>query len=254
MKTIIRYSLLMLCATMACVSCHERNVPTPIEAPSWKAEEIQQESISWSVADDAIDITSRMYLIVNVNLKDSVTKQDKLSAWYGEECVSVTQPVSTPDGLLFYMIINRPKAGESKRITLAYYSSKSGKVTYWPNLFWYQHDGVLGSAEEPYSLPADKSSAYRMSSTIHCTLPDTIQAAEGDEMAVFVEDHCRLVIDPLVKNGQYNTDYSFQVPLFKQLENIHIHYFSRETGKIYISGNIAAIDELTMILTPIPFD
>lgn len=250
MKTVFRYSFLLLCAALVCVGCRHRNNPIPpVEAPSWQVEENLQGATLWHVADDAVDITSRMYMIVS--LGDSVTEVDKLSAWSGDECVSVVQPIHTPDGWLFYMIINRPQYAQE--ITLAYYSASYGKVAYWSDLFLFQQDAVIGSADDPYCLLPDMRSSYPMYSVIQCSLPNTIRPAQGDEMAVFVDNHCRVVIDPLVKNGMNNLDYMFRLPLNQTKETAEIRYFCRETGKIYIASNILALAGSTLQLSEIPF-
>lgn len=253
MKTVFRYSFLLLCAAMACVSCRHRNTPTPpVEAPSWQVEENLQGPILWQVADDAVDITSRMYLIAS--LGDSVAEQDKLAAYCDGECVSVVEPVSTPDGWLFYMIINRPHASETEAITLAYYYSVNGKVAYWPELFLFEHDGLLGSADEPFSPSASMRRSYPMVLNVAASLPANIHPAEGDEMAVFVENHCRAVINPLEKNGTHGFDYSFELPLNQPVETIEIRYFSREAGDIYVASGIEANKkDVILLLNPIPF-
>lgn len=242
---------LLLAVTLACAGCQPNPTP-PVEEPSWQVEENLQAPILWSVADDAVEITSRMYLIAN--LGDTVSGQDKLAAWCAGECVSVVQPVSTPDGWLFYMIINRPRHADTEAIMLSFYSSQSGKVAYWPGLFRFTPDAVLGSADEPFCPSPDDRSAYPMYVMVHGSLPATIQPGQGDKMAVFVDNHCRMVLNPLEKNGQDGYDYSFHLPLNQPVETAEFRYFCREKGKIYVASGIEAnTDDVTLLLNPIPF-
>lgn len=250
MKFFLHTVLLCLAAGL-CAGCRHSNTPE-VSAPEWKAEQQLLAETLWQVADDAQDITSRMY--VTVSLGDTVGEGDRLAAFCQSECLCIAEPVMTDEGPRFYLVINRPKAVFTNGITLAFSSVRSGQVSYWPELFFFEHDGILGNTLEPLCPPAgDRCSApFRMA--ICCSLPQHMVPAEGDEMAVFVGDRCRLTVNPLEKNGHNGYEYSFYLPMLLPEETIEMRYFERATGKIYVASGITArLGDVVLFIDPVPF-
>lgn len=252
MKTLLRYPLLLALAAMVMAGCHHRNTPQP-EPPQWEAEaNLQGGSPLWQVAEDTKDITSRMY--VTVALGDTVGPADRLAAFCGEECVGTASPVGSPAGYRFYMVVNRPQDAAVGRITLAYYSAAHDQVGYWRNLFAFEQDAILGTADEPLHLTADRRRSYPMSIDVACSLPASIEAAEGDKMAVFAGDRCRVAINPLNRTGREGYDYAFELPLSGKEETVEFRYWQAATGKTFTaSGVVVRLADTVLTLSPVPF-
>lgn len=251
MKKLLKYPLLLALAALVMAGCHHDN-PQPV-APNWHVESPSQEGAPrWEVPDEVHDITSRMYLTAAFG--DTVTAADRLAAFCGGMCIGSVAPVESPAGFRFQMVINRPQNAEVDRITLAFYSASARRVGYWVNLFAFEQDAILGSIDEPLQPSAASRRAYPMSIDVACSLPASIQAAEGDKLAVFGSSGCRVLLDPCVHTGRDGYDYCFELPLSEREETVEFRYWQAATGTTFTASGITVrLADAVLTLNPIPF-
>lgn len=217
--------------------------------PGWTVSVSSYESANWSVADSTINILSSMmvYGALPDELLSTLDESDRIAFFCKDECLDVTSPIKLKNGEWIY-IANIYSPHHNERITMAYASSKTEQIYYWTNLFDYEHDGVLGSTEEPFSVNMSSSKPYPYSVNVYATLPAELNSNRtgNDEMALFCANECRGVF----KFNEQQKRYEGQFMMTKLEEQMQIRYFSASTGKYYMSHNLNALSFVGAVFLP----
>lgn len=107
------------------------------------------EDPEWQVLDKDINLSSTMTIIAAT---EDMSMDDRLAVFSDGICVGMVQPIDAGAfGLRCYLCVYMP-ANPDLPLTLAYYSANRHRVVYWTDCLEYEHDGVVGSVDEPYLL------------------------------------------------------------------------------------------------------
>lgn len=140
MKNIIIKILgVSLLVVLAC--CGKKKEPDPDPVPDPVP--------SWSITQTNPDYTSSMTMIMAMPESFTVTENDMMSVFSGEECVGLAKnPVSTPYGYRFFIYVIKPM-NPDLFLAVKMYSFDKQKLYVKEHYCKYWMDEVLGTLEQP---------------------------------------------------------------------------------------------------------
>ena len=125
-------------------------------------------------------------------LQAYVGADDKVAAFWGEECISVGEPVAVGGKTVYKMTI-RSIDNPASKISFQYYNATYSYLYKTEGWMDFQNESVFGTEENPQVLPIALDGKYPLKMTAVVTLSDNLGALvqPEDKLAAFVGSDCR---------------------------------------------------------------
>lgn len=247
------------------VSCKPDNPDKPIidptdtvAAPSWVAVLPVVESVSWNCNLEEADLTSTMTVTATVAGSGiTLSEEDRMGIFLGEQCLTMDtlRHVYGDEWRAFlvlphYECLNQPNSV----LYVGYYNAARRCTLFWTCDWNFVVDSEVGSFKSPYLLDVTKALYSPFSANLCLTIPNDMRAQyqTRDEMAVFVENECRAVVD--LSHVTTNPVCCVALPMSRKEEDVVIAYYSakhktiRRSAPIHVIASEHSVDVNPLIL------
>lgn len=215
--------------------CKHDPEPVVVPEPEWTLDLVENDPVpEWKALESGIYQFS-MTAVVRLSpfLEKYADSADRVSAFIGNECRAVATTEEVEGNRLFFLYI-KGNTSEVEMVTLQYYSVLNKKMYTCNNLLPFTQNGVYGTAGNPEIPPFEESGKYPCVMNAVVALPDALpfEKRSADRLAVFVENECRGVAEPVDVGGR--TVYQFEIRGKKdETATVYFQYYSMQTSGIY---------------------
>lgn len=243
-RKIFLFALVSLILTTACTSDDDSSTPSGKKhtrdeiLASWTVAvpgPVTPDQIDWVVEDSTINLLSTMSMIVLPTgiAEDSITTDDKLAVFAGNQCLGVAKSVATSYGKRFIINIYKPHDDNAK-LTVAYYNALNSRAYYWQSSLFYFEDAILGHVNDPYVFDLGEASDYQYKYKVDYFAAANISAnmTTNDIVGIFVDDECRGII-PVSQMSMQNKCGYVDIGLCRSDEKICVRHFCSANGFVY---------------------
>lgn len=141
-KLIISVIGVCLLSILSCCKKESSSEPSPIEDPV----------PTWSITQTNPDYTSSMTMIMAMPESFTVTENDMMAVFSGDECVGLAKnPISTPYGYRFFLYVIKP-IDTNLFLDIKMYSFDKHKLYVRNRYCKFWLDDMLGTVEEPMTF------------------------------------------------------------------------------------------------------
>jgi hypothetical protein len=205
-------------------------------APDWKAPDPSQYE-NWFIM---------MFRIQN-ELKSSVSDDDMVAVFIGDELRALSHPARTMDegqsagnDSIYYIlkVYGNERAEEEVTVTLKLWSAKLHQTFTIRGNCKFIHEAVTGVNSDFLPSLTLGSSKYPVTSLVTVNFSPALyglEASDGDLLAAFIGDECRGTVPPTVSILS-----SGQIPLVvfstKEGETARVLYYNAKSDKVYDTG------------------
>ena len=204
--------------------------------PDWKAPDPSQYE-NWFI----------MMFRIQDELKSSVSDDDMVAVFIGDELRALSHPARSMDGSqstgndsIYYIlkVYGNESAEEDIQVTLKLWSAKLHQTFTIRGNGKFLHEAVKGDGSDFLPSISLGSSKYPVTSLVNVSfLPAQygLEPSEDDLVAAFIGDECRGTIPPTV-----NILSTGQIPLVvfssTEGETARVLYYNAKTGNVYDTG------------------